>query len=167
MVSAAAIAGAAALALVPAAAKAHAALLDAAPVQAIALTGRYDTGEPMAGAQVIIYAPDDPAQVWGRAVTDEAGRYVFVPDVALAGRWTVQIRQAGHGAVAHIDLAAADDAGAPATATITTQNAAPDWLQRLVMVALVAWGALGTALWVRSTRRGRTPDGEGGSDASA
>ncbi|MGY6632565.1 MAG: carboxypeptidase-like regulatory domain-containing protein [Alkalilacustris sp.] len=137
----------------------HAALLDAEATTAVRLHARYDTGAPMAGAQVIIYAPDAPADAWSHGTTDAAGRYVFVPDMALPGRWTVQVRQAGHGAVAHVTLGADagardGDAAAAGAVSIRTDSPPASPLQRAVMIALVAWGALGTALYFRRRRDG-------------
>ncbi len=131
-------------ALAPLPASSHAALLQADPVPAIRLHATYDTGAPMAGAQVTVFAPDAPAEAWSRGVTDAHGRYLFAPDPDRPGRWTVQVRQAGHGAVTHVEIA--PDAIAITAATPTGP------LQRAVMVALVAWGALGTALFFRRRR---------------
>lgn len=149
------VAGLAALAPLPV--FGHAALVEAQLATAIRLQAQYDTGEPMAEAQVIIYAPDRPAAAWARATTDAAGRYLFVPDATLPGRWTVQVRQAGHGAVAYIEVAA-DDAEAPVVA-IAGVGRPSGLLQRVVMVVLVAWGALGTALyfWGRDRNQGKGP----------
>ncbi|MCC5992955.1 MAG: carboxypeptidase regulatory-like domain-containing protein [Rhodobacteraceae bacterium] len=135
--------------LAPSAAFSHAALIEAETAQAIRLHAYYDTGTPMADAQVIIYAPDRPAVPWGQGNTDSEGRFTFIPDT-VEGRWSVQVRQAGHGAMAHIELH-----GETATVLAPTV-AAGSWVQRAVMVALVAWGALGTALFVLR-RKGR-PD---------
>lgn len=123
----------------PQAAFSHAALMTAESAQAIRLQAQYDTGAPMAQAQVIIYAPDAPSDVWGRGITDRDGRFDFIPD-DIAGRWSVQVRQAGHGVMAHVDISA----GAPVIIATSPQDT---WLQRAVMIALVAWGALGTALF--------------------
>lgn len=125
----------------------HAALIEAGTTTAIRLHAVYDTGTPMAHAQVIIYAPDDPATPWGQGVTDSYGRYEFIPDTT-AGRWSVQVRQAGHGTMAHVQISGGD-------ARVVTVAAGPDhWLQRAAMVALVAWGAFGTALFALH-RKGR------------
>ncbi|MGP9792085.1 carboxypeptidase-like regulatory domain-containing protein [Roseinatronobacter sp. NSM] len=118
---------------------AHGAVMTAETTQAIRLQARYDTGEPMAQAQVIIYAPDTPSDIWGRGVTDRDGRFDFIPD-DIAGRWSVQVRQAGHGVMAHVEISDA----APVMVAATAQDT---WLQRVVMIALVAWGAVGTALF--------------------
>ncbi len=135
----------------PLVALSHAALIEAETAQAIRLHAFYDTGEPMAHAQVIIYAPDDPSSPWGQGVTDRDGWFEFIPD-ATEGRWSVQVRQSGHGAMAHVQMGG----DAP---VIITASGTQSWLQRMVMVALVAWGALGTALFVLR-KKGR-------SDASA
>ena len=136
------------LLLVPLPALSHAALLQAEAAQAVRLQAVYDTGAPMAGAQVVIYAPGNPVEPWGRGETDAEGRYVFLPDTA-EGRWTVQVRQAGHGAIAHVEMTG----GAPVALAGGT---GADWLQRAVMIALVGWGALGTALFaLRGRKQGR------------
>ena len=133
-----------ALMALPGPALPHAALLTAEPVQAVRLHARYDTGPPMAGAQVVIHAPDSPAEIWDRGVTDADGGFAFLPDMAQPGRWTVVVRQAGHAAVAHVEVE-----GAAALSVAEAQSP----LQRAVMVALVAWGALGTGLWFSRRRR--------------
>ncbi len=133
---------------IPEAARAHAALIEAETVQAIRLHAQYDTGEPMVEAQVIIYAADSPTRVWGLGLTDAAGVYTFVPD-DTEGRWTIQVRQAGHGATAHVELAQ----DAVPVLTASAGAAGQGWPQRALMVALVAWGALGTALFVLRNRK--------------
>ncbi|MBK5927095.1 hypothetical protein CCR87_07040 [Rhodobaculum claviforme] len=145
------------VAAAPLPALAHAALLEAEVATAVRLLARYDTGAPMQGAQVIIYAPDTPAEAWDRGTTDAEGRFVFVPDPALPGRWSIQVRQAGHGALTHVQIGAGAPGAGPETAPVPAAvierpatTAGP--MQRAVMVALVAWGALGTALYFR--RRG-------------
>ena len=130
----------------PLVALSHAALIEAETAQGIRLHAFYDTGEPMSHAQVIIYAPDDPVSAWGQGVTDRDGRLDFVlgPET---GRWSFQVRQSGHGAMVHVEVS--DDAP-----VVTATSSAQSWGQRLVMVALVAWGALGTALFALARRKG-------------
>ena len=123
----------------------HGAFVDVTGVPAVAVDARYDTDEPMAEAQVAVFAPDDPTRPWRVGQTDQAGRFVFVPD-DRAGRWAIQVRQAGHGAMGYIEV------GADAAAGIIESSTAapgPDLLQRLLMVACVAWGCIGTALYFR------------------
>jgi nickel transport protein len=129
-----------ALTLAPQAALPHAALIEAEALQAIHLRAFYDTGQAMAGAQVMVFAPDNPTQAHLRGKTDQDGRFLFAAPNGADGRWTVQVRQAGHGAMTHVDIVGAS----PVT---VTQMAGADWKQRAVMIALVAWGALGTALF--------------------
>lgn len=133
--------------LMPGSALSHSALLQAESAQAVRLHATYDTGQPIAHAQVFIYAPGDPSVPWGQAVTDREGRLEFVLGPEM-GQWRFQIRQAGHGAVAYVTL------GADQT-VIETTAAGQNMGQRAVMVALVAWGALGTALFALGRRRGR------------
>lgn len=129
----------------------HAAFVDVAQVDAISVVARYDTGEPMAGAQVSVFAPDNPAQPWSVGQTDAGGRYVFVPG-DQAGQWAVQVRQAGHGAMGYLEVgtnAKISLIAAPAT------GAGLSLLQRLLIVACVGWGCVGTALYFRRITRTR------------
>ena len=121
------------------AAGAHGVQVAAELTQAVHIRATYDTGQPMAQAQVALFAPSNPAQVWARGVTDDKGTFTFVPDPAEVGQWSVQVRQAGHGAIVSVTT----DGTAPQAAQPTPQSMA----QKLLMVALVAWGALGTALF--------------------
>ncbi len=125
----------------------HGAFVDVTETRAVAIDARYDTDEPMAKAQVTVFAPDDPAKPWRVGQTDTAGRFVFMPD-DRAGRWAIQVRQAGHGAMGYVDVGAA--AGMTLTSSATA-GLAP--MQRLLMVACVAWGCIGTALYFRRATR--------------
>jgi nickel transport protein len=126
---------------------AHGAFVDVTEIQAVAIGARYDTDEPMAGAQVSVFAPDDQAQPWHVGQTDAAGRFVFVPD-DRAGRWAIQVRQAGHGAMGYVEV----DTAAGVTPTIAAP-AGLDPMQRVLMVASVVWGCIGTALYFRRNAR--------------
>ncbi|HMQ51131.1 MAG TPA: hypothetical protein PKD98_03470 [Anaerolineae bacterium] len=68
----------------------------------IEMDAAFDNGEPLANAQVTIYAPSDPATPYLTAKADENGHYVFTPD--QVGRWSVQFRIAGHGDIVHLDI---------------------------------------------------------------
>lgn len=70
----------------------------------VELFAEFDTGEPMAEAQVTIYAPDDPLTPWLTDTADAEGRYRFVIDPELLGTWDVQYRKAGHGDIIHFQL---------------------------------------------------------------
>lgn len=138
-----------ALSLLASQALAHGAFVDVAPASATSISARYDTGEVMVDAQVAVFAPDDPAQPWLTGRTDTAGRFVFVPD-DRAGRWAIQVRQAGHGAMGYAEI------GADSTITAVTaaRGASLSVMQKLLMLACILWGAVGTALYFRRTKAG-------------
>lgn len=128
---------------------AHGAVLEARTAQAIAVEAYYDSGEPMIEAQVSVFSPDNPQQPWLRGVTDDQGRFVFVPGDAT-GRWTVQTRQAGHGSMAYVDVSASTTAASALAVAQPQQGISP--MQRAIMAISITWGLIGTALYFR--RRG-------------
>ena len=123
---------------------AHGAEIEYTLSTAVELVATYDTGEPMAGGQVTVYAPDDPATPWLIGVCDDEGRFAFTPDPGKPGTWDVQVRQAGHGDMVHIAIGegAADSGGAGFSAA-----------QIMLMAACVVWGFVGTALFFVSRNR--------------
>jgi nickel transport protein len=128
---------------------------------AVQIQATFDTGEPMAGGQVTVYAPDDPSTPWLTGVCDEEGRFVFAPDPGKPGTWDVQVRQAGHGDMVHIEI----DEG-----TATSSGGGLSTSQILLMAASVAWGCIGTALFFSRGRGGRasvTPAIETGEEKQA
>lgn len=70
----------------------------------VTLEALYDDGEPMAEAQVVVYAPSDPETAYLRGVADAEGRYTFEVDTAIAGSWDVTVRTAGHGDIVRITV---------------------------------------------------------------
>jgi nickel transport protein len=121
----------------------------------VTLQAAFETGEPMAGGQVSIYTPNDPATPWQTGVCDEQGRYTFVPDPSIPGTWEVQVRQAGHGDIIYVEVAPpAETTAASSTAFLTGgSSTAHTPLQLLVMGGAVVWGCIGTALFF-ARRRG-------------
>lgn len=71
-------------------------------------TASFSTGEPMADATVIVYAPGDRETPWAEAATDETGHYTFKPDPELAGDWRIEFEKDGH---ADIRIVPVDDMG--------------------------------------------------------
>ncbi|MEO1590599.1 MAG: carboxypeptidase-like regulatory domain-containing protein [Cyanobacteria bacterium J06632_22] len=61
------------------------------------LQTRFSNGQPLKGAKVSVYAPNNPTQPWMQGVTDANGRFAFEPDRTLVGDWEVTIMQQGHG----------------------------------------------------------------------
>ena len=110
----------------------------------IEIVATYDNGEPMGGAQVVVYAPDDPSSPWLTGVCDDEGRFSFTPDTSKSGTWDVQVRQAGHGDIVHIPIGEgevpADRAGGYTV------------LQIVLMSVCIIWGFIGTALFFMQRR---------------
>ena len=119
-------------------ASAHGAKIEYTINVAVEIRAAYDTGEPMAGGQVTVYAPDDPSTPWLTGVCDEEGRFAFTPDPSRPGTWDVQVRQSGHGDMVHIPIG-------EGVAMTGSTGYAP--LQIALMGACVVWGFVGTALF--------------------
>lgn len=128
------------LANVPSIALAHGVELQSRTISAVEVQANYDSGEPMTGAQVQVYAPatDDSPTFMG--VTNESGQYTFVPD--QAGNWRISVGQAGHGKLTVIPIA---ESGA--IAADLAQSTGLTALQRVIVAGAVAWGCVGTALY--------------------
>ena len=125
--------------LLPAGALAHGVSIQYSSDIEITIVARYDSGEPMAGAQVVVYAPDAPSTSWLTGVCDDEGRFSFTPDSSRPGIWDVQVRLAGHGGMVHISIGedAATGGGIGGYS----------YLQIALMAACVIWGSIGTALY--------------------
>ncbi len=122
---------------------AHGAKIEYAISLAVEIVAVYDTGEPMSGGQVTVYAPSDPATPWLTGVCDEEGRFTFVPDSNQPGTWDVQVRQAGHGDMIHIPIG---------KDTVLAGSSGYTPLQMVLMGACVVWGFVGTALFFSNRR---------------
>ena len=112
----------------------------------ITIIAKYDSGTPMAGAQVMVYAPDEPSTPWLTGVCDDEGRFSFTPDTSQPGTWDVQVRLAGHGGMVHISVG-------EGTAATSGGIGGYSYLQIALMAACVIWGSIGTALYFRRRRR--------------
>jgi nickel transport protein len=142
------------LVLAPTSAQAHGVTVEHTLEQTLTLSlaATYASGEPMAGAQVTVYAPDDPTTPWQTGTCDDAGRYQFAPDPALVGTWEIQVRQAGHGKTIYIEVGS--NTAAPTTAALLTSSSDLPYtpLQRVLMGGAVVWGCIGTALFFARRR---------------
>lgn len=127
----------------PMKAYAHGAKITYTIDMAIEIVAAYDNGDPMGGAQVTVYAPDDLSTPWLTGVCDDEGRFSFMPDTSRPGVWDVQVRQAGHGDIVHIPVA--EDTAAAGSGGYTV-------LQIVLMSVCIIWGFAGTALYF--SRRG-------------
>jgi nickel transport protein len=128
--------------LLPVPALAHGVNIQYSSDTEITIIAKYDSGEPMAGAQVAVYAPDDPTTPWLTGVCDDEGRFSFTPDASKPGTWDVQVRLAGHGGMVHIPIG---------TDSTTTSGGVGGYssLQIALMAVCVIWGCIGTALYFR------------------
>jgi len=129
----------------PIKALAHGAKIEYTVNIAIEIVAAYDDGQPMAGAQVAVYAPDNPSTPWLTGACDDDGRFSFTPDTSKSGTWDVQVRQAGHGDFVHIPVGE-DTVMTGGTGSYTI-------LQIVMMSACVVWGFIGTAFYSLRRRR--------------
>ena len=125
----------------------HGIELGATSQQGVEVTAVYEGGEPMAGAQVSVFAPDEPAEPWLRGTADDEGRFFFVPDAQRPGVWDVQVRQAGHGGIIRIEVEPGGET--QGAFEVEAMEGGLTGLQRALVVASVVWGAIGTALYFK------------------
>lgn len=86
------------LTVCPAPALAHSVLTDYRLVaESLEIQASFTTGEALNGAEVVVYAPNDPTHPWLKGVTDPEGNFAFEPDRALPGEWVVKIGAGDHG----------------------------------------------------------------------
>lgn len=124
---------------------AHGVDLTVETVSGVAVTAAYSTGEPLAGAQVSVFSPEDPASPWLTGACDESGRFFFIPDYNLPGIWDIQVRQAGHGGLTRVEVGQ-EGIAPPATTGLST-------MQKALVTLSTIWGFVGTALFF-SRRKG-------------
>lgn len=140
---------------------AHGVKIQSKTVESISLQANYESGEPMAKAQVLIYTPDNPSQPWLTGTTDDKGKFLFTPDGNIPGNWEVMVRQAGHGAMVTVPVEAKAMAGqntdAPesqkATAMASVQGIGMSPTQQWISMGAVIWGFIGTALFFSTTSK--------------
>ncbi|ERN40250.1 hypothetical protein KR51_00031920 [Rubidibacter lacunae KORDI 51-2] len=132
--------------------RAHGSAIDYRRAEAIELRATFDSGEPMAGAQVTVYAPYRPTEPWLKGTTDAGGRFTFLPDPKRAGSWDVKVRLAGHGTIVSIPGAEEDEVTTLAQ-TEWSSHSGYTPLQTAVMAAAGIWGCVGTALFFSRDRQ--------------
>ncbi len=135
-------------------ARAHGTLIEYKHIEAIEIQSRYDTGKPLANAQVTIYTPNNPTTPWQTGMTDETGQFRFTPDPNLTGYWEVKIRQGGHGGLVSIPVGI--KRSTVHTNLSQTSSSLTSW-QRGLMIGSVIWGCIGTALFFTKSQ---LPTGE-------
>lgn len=125
--------------MLPMQAYAHGAKIEYVVDMMIEIVAMYDSGEPMSGAQVMVYAPDDLSTPWLTGFCDDEGRYSFKPDTSMTGTYDVQVRQAGHGDIVHIPVGEGGAMSGSSGGYSTGQIA--------LMSVCVIWGFIGTGLY--------------------
>jgi nickel transport protein len=119
---------------------AHGAKINYQSTQALEIQANYESGEPMANAQVTVYTPGS-SEPWLKGTTDDKGRFAFSPDATKPGSWEVKVRQAGHGGIVNIPVAAKGGVSLNRGSTGNTP------IQTAAMAASVIWGFVGTAFF--------------------
>lgn len=127
----------------PMTAHAHGVNIEYSIDMTVEIVAMYDSGEPMAGAQVAVYAPDDLSNPWLTGVCDDEGRFTFIPDTSKPGIWDIQIRKAGHGDIVHISIGGD---------TMAADGSGYTMLQIALMSLCVIWGFVGMALYFSRRR---------------
>lgn len=130
----------------PLSTNAHGVLMDATPIPSFQVQVLYDSGEPMANAQINVYAPTDPENAWLQTLTDEQGYFLFTPDPTIPGAWDIQARLAGHGDAIQLDIR--EDGSIQQL----DQSGQPP-LQKWVTILAFVWGCVGTALFFSNRQR--------------
>lgn len=111
----------------------------------IGVRAAFDSGEPMAEAPVLIFAPgqEEPEMT---LKTDRRGIVCFAPN--RVGTWVLQVRaEGGHGM--RINLVVEDSM----VATAGSNTGSFSLWQKLLMAICVVWGFLATALFFRRPER--------------
>lgn len=126
---------------------AHGVSVEYRQTAAIEIRAAFDGGEPMADAQVTVYAPDDPTAPWLQGSTDEMGHFAFVPDRSLSGNWDVRVRKSGHGDIISIPLEATQEGEPMTTTPWESARGGYTTVQKVTMAAIGVWGLVGTALF--------------------
>lgn len=136
---------------------AHGTVIEHRQANAIEVRASYDNGEPMAEAQVTVYAPEDPTDPWLKGTTAEDGTFAFVPDTDFKGDWDVRVRKAGHGELISIPIEDSQSSRSQsAQASNNWQGGGYTRLQKALMAVLGVWGFIGTALFFARNRSNQT-----------
>lgn len=113
----------------------------------VTIDAYFDSGEPMANAQITAYAPDNPSEPYYQGVADEVGHITFAIDPSIAGSWDISVRTAGHGEMLNIPIEGAS------TSLIGGGGEGRSQSQTLVLAGLVMVGLGGVALYFTRGKR--------------
>ncbi len=108
----------------------------------IGIKAMFDTGDPMASAKVLIFAPDE-TKAASTAITDSNGVFYFTPD--KAGTWAMQVRdKSGHGMRINLEVNESMVLASDQKLSNTVS-----YFQKILMALCVIWGCIGTALYFK------------------
>ncbi|MDJ0553544.1 MAG: carboxypeptidase regulatory-like domain-containing protein [Microcoleaceae cyanobacterium MO_207.B10] len=129
---------------------------------AIKINAAFDSGTPFNNAEVIVYAPNDPAKPWLKGTTDNQGNFIFSPDSSLSGYWEIQVRQAGHGGMVSVPFGVDKSHKNANYRSNYLASSSGDYnpLQKGLMIGSVIWGFVGTALFFSRFRNQQRPQEE-------
>ena len=108
----------------------------------IGIKALFDTGEPLANAKILIFAPDE-TEVTYTTKSDSNGVFYIIPD--KAGTWTMQVRDKdGHGM--RINLVVSESMQLMSD---RENKIGMTYLQKIIAALCVIWGCIGTALYFK------------------
>lgn len=64
----------------------------------------FSNGQPLKGAKVKVYSPEQAFRPYATGVTDSQGRVTVNVDESVPGEWEVQIQRAGHGDILYVPV---------------------------------------------------------------
>lgn len=82
-------------------------VIDAQSRNTLEVQSVFSNGEPLKGANVTIYSPEQPHRPWAKGMTDARGRFTFTPDRSISGDWEIDIQREGHGDILVVPVDAA------------------------------------------------------------
>ncbi len=126
---------------------AHGVYADEATGTAVIVKVQYDSGDPMMYAAVKVFFPDDKKTEYMNCRTDRQGTFAFVPN--QKGEWSYTVNDGmGHGVSKSIAVTDDFTIEKPASGGMTL-------VQKVIAALCVIWGAVGTALYWKSRRKGQ------------
>ncbi len=74
------------------------------PNETLELRSTMGSTEPLKGAKVTVFAPDQSFRPYATGVTDSQGRFSFQPNEAITGDWEISIKRAGHADIIRVPV---------------------------------------------------------------
>jgi nickel transport protein len=133
------------LLLAASAAWAHGLFASVVQYPSVVLRFEYSSGEPLAYAEVRIFAPETSDVEYQNGRTDAGGRFAFMPN--RSGKWSIACSDGmGHRVHKEIDI---DESDRPASDAAAPSGGPPRWLVTLLGISLIA-NAAGLMRWIKS-----------------